>query len=66
MNNEMDRFHWHEALDRTYCIQKIIDTLLESHPVIVAHQEFKDSLIRAQAELSWLYCSIADKTNFEA
>lgn len=47
-NEELDEFYYHEALDRSYIIENMIDDLLVWHPVIQKHEELKTRIETAQ------------------
>jgi hypothetical protein len=36
---KLDEFHYHEALDRCYCVEVIIQEMLLDHPVMEQHKE---------------------------
>lgn len=46
--NDLDRFHYHEALDRSYIVANIMEDLLVEHPVILKHPELKERIRKAQ------------------
>lgn len=37
---KLDKFHYHEAMDRAHVIQTMIDQLLLEHPVALRHSTF--------------------------
>jgi len=41
---ELDKFHYHEALDRASMLSDMVDTYLMSHPAIEAHPEIKEKV----------------------
>lgn len=45
----LDRFHYHEALDRAYCCADIIENMLVEHPVIMKHDELRERIEKAQS-----------------
>lgn len=55
---ELDEFHYHEAFYRVYCVQCLIEDILEDHPVIVNHKEFKKRVKKVQGLLGELYVGI--------
>jgi len=46
--DELDRFHYHEALDRAYICAEMVENLLVQHPVIMKHSELKERIDKAQ------------------
>jgi len=56
-----DKYHYHEALDRTYCISTQVEIFLSEHPVILKHKKLKSELDEIQARLADLYQSIGNK-----
>jgi hypothetical protein len=44
----LDRFHYHEALDRSYICADIIQNSLIDHPVIMKHKELQKRITKAQ------------------
>ena len=38
---ELNAFHWHEALDRSFTCAKLVDQLLLHHPVVKQHQQLQ-------------------------
>jgi len=55
MENKIDEFHYHEALDRASVCGDILEHALASHPVIKANEKFKDKVDQAQQALWELY-----------
>ena len=37
----VDKFHYHEAIDRTYCVIEMIENILIHHPVMSKHKKIK-------------------------
>jgi hypothetical protein len=60
-----DEHHWHEALDRTSCVQELVDAILSSHPVIQGDKELATQLAKVEAELCALYQMVGLKTPLE-
>lgn len=58
---KLDKFHYHEALDRCDSVVNIIDMLLLHHPVIEHNKEFKLMVEKASEILSDLYQKIGEK-----
>jgi hypothetical protein len=44
----LDRFHYHEALDRAYIVANQVEDLLVEHPVIMKHKELRKRIVKAQ------------------
>ena len=57
----MDQFSEHEALDRTHCIQHMLEQLLLDHPVIQGDAEFQELAEKAAEALAELYQAIGRK-----
>ena len=55
MQLKLDRFHYHEALDRTYVVQNIITEHLLEHPVIQKHKDLKKRVEQAELLLAEVY-----------
>ena len=55
MKLKLDRFHYHEALDRTYVVQNIITEHLLEHPVIQKHKDLKKRVEQAELLLAEVY-----------
>ena len=47
--------YWHEACDRTYCIQEMVDQLLSQHPAIKQTPELKKMVANVQEILGEVY-----------
>lgn len=58
----IDAFHWHEALDRTFICMKMMDTLLLSHPVFEQNSAFKEKAQEAH-HLLFELCQEIGKRN---
>ncbi len=50
--------HLHEALDRCYCAQDIIDRMLLQHAAIMQNREWKAKAQKAEEILAELYMDI--------
>ena len=57
---KLDKYHYHELLDRTYLLAKSIDDNLSSHPVSKKHKEIKKKLDKASKLLYEVYNDISD------
>jgi len=51
----LDRFHYHEALDRAYIVANMIDDHLMEHPVVQKHKELKKRVKKAEQLLYDVY-----------
>ncbi len=51
----LDKYSYHEALDRTYLICNTAETFLGEHPVIKKHKNIKKKIDRAITELAEAY-----------
>ena len=51
----LDEFHYHEALDRIYIINEMIDNVLLSHPVFDVHKDLQTKISDAQTILYDVY-----------
>ena len=54
----LDEFHYHEALDRAYIVESILNTHLAEHPVIQQHKDLKDKIEKAQELIIEVYQEI--------
>lgn len=52
---DLDSYHYHEALDRTYVVIDIIDSTLLQHPVFNKHKKFKKKINDIINDLSIIY-----------
>lgn len=59
--NKLDKFHYHEMLDRLHVIMLNIDTHIQNHPVIEKETEVKDLVNIAQNKLWEAYQIIGNK-----
>jgi hypothetical protein len=53
--NKLDRFHYHEALDRAYIVANMTDDVLFQHPVIQKHKNLKKKVEKAENLLYEVY-----------
>jgi len=51
----LDEFHYHEALDRIYIINEMIENVLLSHPVFDVHKDLQTKISDAQTILYDVY-----------
>jgi len=52
---KLDKFHYHEMLDRLHVIQCTIDDHLQQHPVAKIETDVKDLISEAQDKLFEAY-----------
>jgi len=52
---KLDDFHYHEALDRSYIIENIIEELLINHAVFKKHKKLRKKVVKAQTLLTEVY-----------
>ena len=57
-SNELDEFHYHEALDRSHMISSMIEEFLIQHPVFEKHNHLRESAEKAQKLIIDSYQSI--------
>ena len=57
-SSELDEFHYHEALDRSFLVASMIDELLLKHPVFEKHETLRESAEKAQELLAEVYQTI--------
>lgn len=57
---KLDKWYIHEALDRTYCVQNIVEDMLSSHPVISKSKKLSKKLEKAQKILADVYFEISN------
>jgi hypothetical protein len=55
----LDRFHYHEAMDRTYMIQSNVETFLVEHPVYDANKKLRKKADKVSTLLAELYLEIS-------
>ena len=59
--DKLDKFHYHELLDRLHVIMTNIDTHLTQHPVLELETEVNNLVEEAQTKLWEAYQLIGDK-----
>jgi len=59
---KLDEFHYHEALDRSFCVADIIENMLVTHPVVMKHKKIKKLVEKAQKNILEAYQEIGGKT----
>lgn len=59
--NKLDKYHYHELLDRLHVIMSNIDTHLTQHPVLELETEVSKLIEEAQTKLWEAYQLIGDK-----
>jgi hypothetical protein len=52
---DLDRFHYHEALDRAYIIGNMINEHLTEHPVIMKHKKLRKLIKVAEQNVMDVY-----------
>ena len=57
----MDKFSYHEVLDRTHVLVSVLDDHILTHPVIENDPELKKKAEEAEASLGELYQLIGQK-----
>ena len=62
---KVDRFHYHEAIDRTYCVIEMIENILIHHPVMSKHKKIKKEIRKAQKTLIDSYQMIGNVTELK-
>jgi len=60
MKLDMDKFHYHEALDRSYLIGDLLTIHLSDHPVIETHKDLKKRVKKAEKLLAEVYQRIGN------
>jgi hypothetical protein len=59
--DKLDKYHYHELLDRLHVIMSNIDTHLTQHPVLELETEVNNLVEEAQTTLWEAYQLIGDK-----
>ena len=59
---KLDKYHYHEALDRSYCVADIIENMLVTHPVIEKHKKIRKHIKKAQKHILEAYTKIGGKS----
>lgn len=62
---KLDKFHYHEALDRAYCVADTIENMLILHPVMDKHKKIKKRIRKAQSLIMDAYQMIGGLTKKE-
>jgi hypothetical protein len=55
---KLDKFHWHEALDRTHIVADMFETFIVEHPVFKQTPALKARADEISAKLGALYQAI--------
>lgn len=55
---KLDKFHYHEALDRCYIVANIIEDLLIEHPVISKNKFLRKKIRKSQKNIMKAYTKI--------
>lgn len=62
MNEPLDKFHYHELLDRLHIVNTMVDEFLLSHPVCDQELSIKEKLMMVSIELGNAYQEIGTKS----
>jgi hypothetical protein len=57
----LDDFHKHEAIDRCYMVQEMIETFLLNHPAVISNQIAHQMISEAQQKLSQAYQTLSQE-----
>lgn len=57
---ELDEFHYHEALDRTFVFAQMLYDFLSEHPVVLEHPNVKKLVNKACETLGQAYQLIGE------
>ena len=66
---KLDKYSYHEALDRAYLVCDIVDSHLLEHPVIQQHKELKKKVkkaVRLLAEVYQMSANIRLQTDYKS
>ena len=66
---KLDKYSYHEALDRSYIVCAIVDSHLLEHPVIQRHKELKKKVkkaVRLLAEVYQMSANIRLQTDYKS
>lgn len=55
MSEELNPGHWHEACDRTHCVEGIIHTMLLDHPAICSVPSIREKIEEALKLIGQVY-----------
>jgi hypothetical protein len=58
---KLDKYHYHELLDRSYCVMNIIEEMLIKHPVTKKHKKLRKKIEKAQMIIGEVYQEIGAK-----
>lgn len=58
---KLDKYHYHEALDRSCCVADIIENMLVTHPVIEQDKKIRKHIKKAQKHILTAYQLIGGK-----
>ncbi len=59
---KLDRYHWHEALDRTHLCLETFERFVGEHPVITTNVKLQDLSNEIVMRMADLYQAIGDRT----
>ena len=60
---ELDRYHYHEAIDRVEMLREILENSVSSHVVIDTSPELKKLADKVEDSLSMLYNGVSNETD---
>lgn len=63
---KLDKYHYHEAIDRTHVFQASFEDHLATHPAIVGNEELKQKAEEIQKALGDLYQLIGNNKTYNA
>lgn len=58
MRERIDKFHYHEVMDRLHLINSMIDEFLLEHPAVIENKKIMKKITKASDKLSEAYQSI--------
>ena len=58
---KLDKFDYHEALDRSFCVANMIEDMLVIHPVVKKNKKIKKLIGKAQRHILDAYQIIGSK-----
>lgn len=60
---KLDKFSYHETIDRSYMIACIVETHLQDHPVLKKHNKINKKVIKAVRLLGEAYQDLCNKSD---
>jgi hypothetical protein len=58
---KLDKYHYHEMLDRLHVVMSMVDDHLQQHPVAKIELEIKDLISEAQDKLAEAYQLVGNR-----